>query len=129
MTPLGVCLEDTWSALCAGRSGVGEITRFDASGFKTRIAAEVRGFDPAAFLPRKEASRTHLFIAYAVAAARMALEDARLVIDETNADRVGVVTGCGMGGMNLVEETAMTVEGRGPGRVRPFFIPIGLSLS
>ncbi len=124
VTPLGLCLADTWSALCAGRSGVGEITRFDASGFKTRIAAEVKGFRPEAYLSRKEASRTHPFIAYAVAAARMALEDAGLVIDETNADRVGVLTGCGMGGLNLVEDTAMTLEGKGPSRVRPFFIPM-----
>ena len=75
VTPLGIGVSETWEALCAGKSGVGEITRFDASAFETRIAAEVKGFHPEDFLPKKEARRTELFIAYAVAAARMALED------------------------------------------------------
>ena len=78
VTPVGIGVEETWSALCAGRSGVGPITRFDASAYRTQIAAEVKGFKAEDFLPRKEAKRTQLFIAFAVAAARMALEDSRL---------------------------------------------------
>lgn len=124
VTPLGIGLDRTWDALCAGKSGIGEITRFDASGFETRIAAEVKDFNPQDFLPKKEARRTERFIAYAIAAARMALEDAALTIDESNADRIGVLTGCGLGGLASLETTAYAVNQKGPRRVSPFFIPM-----
>jgi 3-oxoacyl-[acyl-carrier-protein] synthase II len=93
VTPLGIGVDETWSALCEGRSGIGEITRFDTTGFTTKIAAEVKDFNAEDFLPKKEARRTEKFIAYAVAAARMAVENARLTIDDTNGPRVGVITG------------------------------------
>lgn len=124
VTPLGIGVDETWQALCAGKSGVAEISRFDATGYATRIAAQVKGFDPADHLPKKEAKRTSAFIAYAIAATRMALEDSGLVIDESNGDRVGVMTGCGLGGLHILEEVTRIVDKKGPKRVTPFFIPM-----
>ncbi|MBW2175909.1 MAG: beta-ketoacyl-ACP synthase II [Deltaproteobacteria bacterium] len=124
VTPLGIGVDETWGALCAGTSGIGEITRFDATEFQTRIAGEVKGFDPADFLPKKEARRTSQFIAYAIAATRMAIEDSGLTIDASNGDRVGVVTGCGLGGLHILEEVTRVVDNKGPKRVTPFFIPM-----
>jgi len=124
VTPLAVGVKETWEALCAGKSGIGEITRFNASAYNTQIAGEVKDFNAADFLPAKEARRTQPFIAYAAAAARMALEDSKLTIDSSNADRIGVITGCGLGGLQMLEDTCHTISTRGPGRVSPFFIPM-----
>jgi len=124
VTPLGIGIDNTWSALCAGRSGIGEITRFDTTEFTTKIAAEVKDFNAEDYLPKKEARRTERFIAYAVAAARMAVEHARLTIDDKNGPRVGVITGCGLGGLHSLELTARTVQQKGPKRCSPFFIPM-----
>ena len=124
VSPLGIGLNETWQALCAGKSGVGEITRFDTTKFATKIAAEVKDFRAEDFLPLKEAKRTERFIAYAIAAARMAMENSGLVIDETNSARVGVITGCGLGGLGILESTCSTLAERGPRRVSPFFIPM-----
>ena len=124
ITPLGIGVDETWSALCAGKSGIGEITRFNASTYETRIAAEVKGFNAEDFMAKKEARRMETFIAYAIAATRMAVEDSGIVIDENNGGRVGVLTGCGLGGLNMLEVTANTVDTKGPGRVSPFFIPM-----
>jgi len=124
VTPLGVGVQETWESLCAGKSGIGDITRFDVSNFQTRIAAEVKDFNAEDFLPKKEAKRTERFIAYAIAAARMAIEDATLVINGSNADRVGVITGCGLGGLSILEDTCNKINNQGPRRVSPFFIPM-----
>ena len=124
VTPLGIGVEETWTALCEGKSGIGEITRFDASGFDTQIAGEVKNFHPEDFLIKKEAKRIQSFIAYAVAASRMALEDSGLIIDSTNQNRVGVLTGCGLGGLQILEQTAAILKKKGPKRVTPFFIPM-----
>ena len=124
VTPLGIGVKETWTALCEGKSGISEITRFDASGFDTRIAGEVKDFHPEDFLSKKEAKRIQLFIAYAVAASRMALEDSGLIIDSANQNRVGVLTGCGLGGLQILEETAEILKTKGPKRVTPFFIPM-----
>jgi len=124
VTPLGIGVEETWTALCEGKSGIGEITRFDASGFDTQIAGEVKNFHPEDFLTKKEAKRIQSFIAYAVAASRMALEDSGLIIDSTNQNRVGVLTGCGLGGLQILEQTAAILKKKGPKRVTPFFIPM-----
>jgi len=124
VSPVGIGVRETWDALCAGTSGVGEITRFDVSNYQTRIAAEVKDFHAEDFLPQKEAKRTERFIAYAVAATRMAIEDSGLVIDSSNADRVGVITGCGLGGLSILEDTCLKLTSRGPKRVSPFFIPM-----
>lgn len=124
ITPIGIGVSDTWSALCAGKSGVGEITRFNPSGFSTRIAAEVKDFHPGDFLTIKEANRTERFIAYGVAASRMALEDARLSIDNANCHRTGVLTGCALGGLASLEKICDILHQKGPQRVSPFFIPM-----
>jgi 3-oxoacyl-[acyl-carrier-protein] synthase II len=124
VTPLGIGVEDSWAALCAGKSGIGPITKFDATAFVTRIAGEVKGFDAADYMSRKEAKRTQPFIAYGIAAARMAIEDSGLVIDDTNGDRVGVLTGCGLGGLNILEQNCQVLLNKGPKRVSPFFIPL-----
>ena len=124
ITPLGIGVDESWAALCSGKSGITEITRFDASDFDTKIAGEVKGFHPEDFLPKKEAKRTQTFIAYAIATSRMAIEDSGLVIDSTNENRVGVLTGCGMGGLQILEQTSKVLEEKGPRRVTPFFIPM-----
>jgi len=124
VTPLGIGVEETWSALIKGVSGVGEITRFDTTDYGTKIAAEVKGFKAEEYMPKKEARRTEPFIAYAIATSRMALEDSGLKIDDSNAHRIGVLTGCGLGGLQMLELTAHTVQNAGPKRVSPFFIPM-----
>ncbi len=124
VTPLGIGVNETWEGLCSGKSGIGEITRFDTTNFKTKIAGEVKDFNPEDFLPTKEAKRTELFIAYAIAATRMAVEDSGLKIDSSNGDRVGVITGCGLGGLGIMERTIVSVDKKGPKRVSPFFIPM-----
>ena len=96
VTPVGIGVEDSWAAICAGKSGITEITRFDTSAYQTKIAGEVKGFKAEDFIPKKEAKRNELFISYAMAATRMALEDAGLEINSKNANRIGVVTGCGL---------------------------------
>ena len=123
VTPVGIGVEDSWNALCDGRSGVGPITHFDASDYRTRIAAEVKNFNAADFLPKKEVSRTQPFMAYAIAATQMAMDDSGLVIDDTNTNRIGVITGCGLGGLSLLEKTCDIINTKGPRRVSPFFIP------
>ena len=124
VTPLGTGVDKTWEALCAGKSGIGPITRFDASNLATQIAGEVKDFNPEDFLPKKDAKRTEHFIAYAVAASRMALEDSGFTIDESNCNKVGVITGCGLGGLGMLEQTCDAVMNKGPKRVSPFFIPM-----
>ena len=105
VTPLGIGVQESWQALCAGKSGVGEITRFDTSKFQTKIAAEVKGFRAEEFLPKKEAKRTERFIAYAIAATRMALEDSGLVIDDTNAkDALRVAYGATVDSMSAGDQ-------------------------
>jgi 3-oxoacyl-[acyl-carrier-protein] synthase II len=124
VTPLGIGVKPTWESLCAGKSGVGEITRFDSSAFATKIAAEIKDFKPQDFLSKKDARRIELFIAYALAATRMAIEDSGLVIDSTNETRVGAITGCGLGGLRFMEDTVLQVSEEGPKRVSPFFVPM-----
>ena len=124
VTPVGIGVEDSWSAICAGKSGVSEITQFDASAYQTRIAAEVKGFNAEDFMAKKEAKRNELFISYAMAATRMAMEESGLQINSANENRVGVVTGCGLGGLGIMEDTILNVATKGPRRVSPFFIPM-----
>ncbi|MGB5987673.1 MAG: beta-ketoacyl-ACP synthase II [Desulfobacterales bacterium] len=126
VTPLGIGVEPSWEALCAGKSGIGEITRFDASGHATRIAGEVKDFRKEDFVEKKDAKRMELFIIYAIAATRMAMEDSGLPINAANAPRVGVITGCGLGGLEMIERTTQTLNHKGPSRVSPFFIPMAI---
>ena len=123
VSPLGVGTEATWKALLAGESGIGPITRFDASAYHARIAGEVKGFAPEDWMEKKEVKKCDTFIHYALAASQMAISDAGLTIDEANAERVGVVIGSGIGGLPLIERTHSTMLERGPDRVSPFFIP------
>ena len=104
VTPLGTGTDKTWSALCQGRSGIGPITRFDASDFAVRIAAEVKDFVATDFIDAKLARHLDLFVQYAVATAGMAIRDAGLIIDASNATRVGVFTGNGIGGLPTIEK-------------------------
>jgi 3-oxoacyl-[acyl-carrier-protein] synthase II len=123
VTPLGLDATSTWEAIVAGRSGVGPITRFDASEYSCRFAAEVRGFDPETYLERKEARKLDAFSLYAIAATREALQDAGIAIDASNAERIGVYIGSGIGGLGLLERTHRELLERGPRRISPFFIP------
>ncbi len=124
VTPLGLDVEQTWKALCAGVSGVGEITRFDASDYPVRIAAEVKNFDPAVFIEKKEIKKMDLFIQYAVAAAQMAVDQAGLKIAPDWSDRAGVYVGSGIGGLGTIERYHEVLSKEGPRRITPFFIPM-----
>ena len=124
VTPVGLGKEAAWKAICAGKSGVADITRFDTADLQTKIAAEVNDFRAEDFLTKKEANRTERFIAFAMAATQMAIEDSGLEINSANANRVGVYTGCGLGGLTVLEETCITLQERGAKRVSPFFIPM-----
>jgi 3-oxoacyl-[acyl-carrier-protein] synthase II len=123
VSPLGVGTEETWEGLIAGRSGVGQITHFDASSFSTRIAAEVKGFEAERWVDAKDARKYDVFVHYALAATDLALRMAGFAITPENADRVGVVIGSGIGGLPMIETTHSTLVERGPRRVTPFFIP------
>jgi 3-oxoacyl-[acyl-carrier-protein] synthase II len=123
VTPIGIGVEENWTSLMEGRSGVAAVSRFDVSDFPTRIAAEVRGFKPEDYIEKKEIKKMDLFIQYAMAAASMAMEDARLPITEENEDLVGDIVGVGIGGLSSIEEYhKLFLESRLK-RVSPFFIP------
>ncbi|MGE5255431.1 MAG: beta-ketoacyl-ACP synthase II [Hyphomicrobiales bacterium] len=124
VSPVGIGIQESWKSLCDGRSGITRITKFDPSSYETQIAGEVKGFKPEDWMSKKEAKRFELFIAYAIAATRMAVDDARLAITEENGDQVGVITGCGLGGLRFMEDTILTIHQNGPKRVSPFFIPM-----
>ncbi len=124
VTPLGIGVEETWSGLCAGRSGIGPITRFDTTGFPVTIAGEVKGFDPARYVDKKDVKKMDTFIHYACAAGQMALADADLRVEPENAERIGVYIGSGIGGLRAIEEWHDVLKEKGPTRITPFFIPM-----
>jgi 3-oxoacyl-[acyl-carrier-protein] synthase II len=124
VTPLGTGNEKTWNGLCAGKSGIGPITRFDTSDHAVRIAAEVKDFIAEDFIDPKTAKHLDLFVQYAVAAAEMAFTDSGFAVTEENAPRVGVITGCGLGGLSTIEKYHQVCLERGPKRITPFFIPM-----
>jgi 3-oxoacyl-[acyl-carrier-protein] synthase II len=124
ITPLGLNVQDTWQALIEGRSGIGRITQFDASAYPTQIAGEVKGFDPGEYMDVREAKRMARFSQFAVAGAKMALEDAGLTVDESNAEDVGVVVGTAVGGGLTESQTAhLILLNKGVRRVPPLFVP------
>lgn len=123
VTPCGVTLDETWDAVCAGRSGIKPITRFDCSQFDTQIAGEVTAFKPTDYMDPKEVRRNDRFIQFAVAAADMAVRAAELKVKPETADRVGVVVGAGLGGLESIENTHLVLQARGPKKITPFFIP------
>jgi 3-oxoacyl-[acyl-carrier-protein] synthase II len=124
ITPLGTGVEKTWNALCAGKSGIRQITKFDPSGHACQIAGEVTDFDPADYIEKKEIKKMDTFIHYAVAASQMAVDDAGFKVTPENADRVGVYIGSGIGGLPAIEAFHKVLLEKGPDRVSPFFIPM-----
>jgi len=124
LTPLGIGAEPTWEGMRAGRSGIGPITLFDPSGFASRIAGEVKGFDPTAWMEPREARHCDRFTQLAIAAAKMAVADCGIDLSATDLTRVGVFLGSGIGGTSTWEDQHRTLLERGPGRVSPFFIPM-----
>lgn len=124
ISPVGNSVKETWESILAGKSGATNITHFDASKHKTRFAAEVKGFDPVALFGAREARKMDRFTQFAIAAAVEALAQAGLQIDESNRDRVGIVTGTGIGGIGTLLEQANVLRERGPERVSPFLIPM-----
>lgn len=127
VSPVGIGREVSWARILAGEGGVVALSRFDASDYPVRIAAQINGFDPKLYLEPKEARRTDRYIQYAVAAAREAVEHAGLEIRADNAERVGVIIGTAMGGLETFEEGVRTLDTRGPSRVSPFFVPMMLA--
>jgi 3-oxoacyl-[acyl-carrier-protein] synthase II len=123
VSPLGIGTELTWSGLMEGRSGVGPITRFDTTDYVSRIAGEVKDFDPLGWVSKKDVKKSDTFIHYGVAAADFALKDSGFEIHDGNREQVGVIIGSGIGGLPIIEETHRILLERGPSRVSPFFIP------
>jgi len=123
VAPVGVGVKAGWEAIVNGRSGIGPITKFDATGFKSAIAGEVKNFNAEDWVPKKKVSRLDVFIHFALAAAKMAVDQSGLVIDDELARRSGTIVGCGLGGLETMEDTFRKMGDRGPGRVSPFFIP------
>ncbi|MBN1938561.1 MAG: beta-ketoacyl-ACP synthase II [Candidatus Aminicenantes bacterium] len=122
VTPLGTGLSENWEALISAKSGVGPITRFDASRHSSRIAAEVKGFDPLRFIEKREIRRMDPFIQYAIGASQMAVEDAGIPLDVMSGPRTGVYIGSGIGGIGTIEEYHKILLEKGPDRVSPFFL-------
>lgn len=124
VTPLGVGIEDNWTRLVNGQSGIGRITRFDSSAFATHIAGEVQGFNAEDFIAKKDIRKMDVFLTYGVAAAKLAFDDAALEIPSEMSGRSGVVLGCGLGGLTTIEVGHKTLIKHGPRKVSPFFIPM-----
>jgi 3-oxoacyl-[acyl-carrier-protein] synthase II len=123
VSALGIGTHETWAAVLAGTNGVTRITKFDVSGYATQIAAEVKGFDPLAFVEKKDVKKMDLFIQYALAAAQFAMDDSRLEITDSNAPNIGVYIGSGIGGFITIEREHEALLNGGPRKVSPFFIP------
>jgi len=123
VTPLGIGVAKSWESLCQGESGIGVVTRFDASNFRTRIAGEVKGFNPLDFMDNKLVRRGDRFIHFALAATRMAVEDSSLTINASNSERVGVSVGTAMGGIETIEKNHELLLQGARQQISPFFIP------
>jgi 3-oxoacyl-[acyl-carrier-protein] synthase II len=123
ISPLGIGNEPTWESLITGRSGIGPITKFDTTQYTTKIAGEVRGFEPTQWIEKKEVKKFDTFIQFAIAAAEIAVADAQLACANENGERFGVIIGSGIGGLPLIEEMHTKLLERGPSRISPFFIP------
>lgn len=123
VSPLGLDVPSLWQGIREARSGIGPITLFDASNLESRIAGEVRGFDPLNYMDRKEVRRNDRFIQLAIAAATEALRTAELTVTPENADSIGVIIGSGIGGITTLAEGVITLQERGPSRISPFLVP------
>ncbi|MGA1622873.1 MAG: beta-ketoacyl-ACP synthase II [Synechocystis sp.] len=124
ITPIGNTLADYWQGLLHGKNGIGPITHFDASNQACRFGGEVKGFEPTQFLDRKEAKRMDRFCHFAVCASQQAISDAQLVINQDNADGIGVLIGTGIGGLKVLEDQQTILLEKGPSRCSPFMIPM-----
>jgi len=122
--PVGIGVETAWKNVCEGKSGIGPLTRFDTNGFETKIAGEVKGFNPELYIDKKEIKKMDLFIQYSLGATKEALEDAQLTITADNSERTGVIVGTGLGGLPSIERYHKILLEKGPGRISPFFIPM-----
>ena len=127
VTPVGIGKDEFWNSLIQGKSGIGPITRFDTENFTTKIAAELKDFNPEDFLDKKEARRMDRFAQYSVAAAKLAIEDGNIDLDTVDRNNVGVIFGTGIGGVETFEAEHSKLLDRGPGRVSPLFIPMMIS--
>jgi 3-oxoacyl-[acyl-carrier-protein] synthase II len=123
LSPVGNDLASSWDGIVSGRSGIAPITHFDASAFSTRIAGEVKGFDPSQWIAPKDIKKMDPFVHYGVAASMMAIADAGLEISEATAERIGVAIGAGIGGLKGIEETTLKLAEGGPRKVSPFYVP------
>lgn len=124
VSPIGLGVENSWKALCAGESGIARITRFDVKDYPSQIAGELKGFTPTDFISAKEVKKMDTFIHFAVAAARMAVDDAKFEVRSENSERMGVYVGSGIGGLQAIEKWHTVLLEKGPKRVTPFFIPM-----
>jgi 3-oxoacyl-[acyl-carrier-protein] synthase II len=124
VTPLGTGLDNVWDQILQGKSGIAPITRFDVSRHETKIEGEVKNFNPEDYVPHKEVKKMDLFIHYALAAAQVAINNAKLDMTKEQSDRVGVVVGTGLGGLPTIEKYHQVLMERGPDRITPFFIPM-----
>ena len=122
--PNGIGVETAWKNVWEGKSGIGPLTRFDTNGFETKIAGEVKNFNPELYIDKKEIKKMDLFIHFAIAATKEALDDARLVITPENSEQIGVIVGTGLGGLPSLEKYHKILLEKGPGRISPFFIPM-----
>src|SRR3989442_8003735 len=122
-SPLGIGTEANWQALCAGCSGIGPISKFDASQFATRIAGEVKNFDPLRFVEKKDVKKMDVFIQYAIAASQFAMDDAKLTITPDLGPRAGVFIASGIGGFTTIQRVHKKLLRSGPPKILPFFIP------
>ena len=120
----GIGVETAWKNVCEGKSGIGLLTRFDTNGFETKIAGEVKDFNSELYIDKKEIKRMDLFVQYAIAATKEALEDAQLNIAPENCEQIGVIVGTGLGGLPTLEKYHKVLLERGPSRISPFFIPM-----
>ena len=126
ISSVGLGTDATWAGVCAGTSGIGPITRFDASQHASRIAGEVKGFDPLNFVEKKEVKKIDLFIQFTIAASQFAVDDAKLAVTPENADRTGVFIASGIGGFLTIENEHKELLNGGPRRISPFFIPASI---
>ena len=124
VSPVGNTITQTWEALCNGKSGITVNTCFDPSGFDSKIAGLIKGFDPSKYFSTKEVRRTEKFVQYAVACAKMAVEDSGIVLEKEDPYRIGVMVGSGIGSLRIVEEQSKIMAERGAAKISPFLIPM-----
>ena len=127
VTPLGNLLDEFWNNLMAGKSGIGLLTRFDVAGLPTKVAAEIKDFEPTDYIDKKESRRMDRFTQFAMAAAKLALQDSGLNMENVDKERVGTVIGCGIGGVTSFEDQKEVLMNKGSNRISPFFVPMLIS--